>query len=53
MPFGKHNAAIPEMKYKLPKEFGDKQPNKLSYFDIINKKKENLQSEEKKGKKDL
>ena len=48
MPFGKHNAAIPEMKYKLPKDIQDK-PTKLSYFDVINKKKENLQNEENKN----
>ena len=37
MPFGKHNAALPEMQYKMPTDIGDK-PTKLSYFDILNKK---------------
>lgn len=47
MPFGKHNAALPEMQYKMPSEIGDK-PTKLSYFDIIKKKNVNLETEEEK-----
>ena len=49
LPFGKHNAAIPEMKYKLPKDILP-EPTKLSYYDIINRKqgkKENDEEEKK------
>jgi hypothetical protein len=47
MPFGKHNAALPEMQYKMPSDISDK-PTKLSYFDIIKKKNINLETEEEK-----
>ena len=49
MPFGKHNAAIPEMKYKLPEDSRDK-PTKLSYFDVIDKKKDKNDNEEAKDR---
>lgn len=52
MPFGYHNAALPEMKYKLPNMPNNKDC-KLSYFDALDKKWEDSKDNSDQMKQDL
>ena len=48
IPFGKHNAALPEMKFKVP-SLPNERDSKLSYYDVLDKLHYEVKEEDKKN----